>query len=1312
MKGFILLCLLLSSSIGLAASDEAIEWSSVEYQQIFGDFDGDGSGDFMIISKAPNYPSKYIPSSDPNSSPDHWIYFDPANQNLVAGDFNNDGKDEILVLSQTLEGHYLYVDQNLQLLANEDGLKVKGYREDRQIAFSHLYAADFNGDSSSDLLAYDENLHEFVIFHNKNKSKKIKFAFKDQLSLQNSSRFEPFISDFDADGNDDIALFSSMPDGESYVAFSSKKGRFKKAEFENITPYLGGEDWNVHEYSIINWWDEQANERLILRLQNGVGGIDEEGNELTGIEGQSQSPGLGLLDEIAQECQHLAYSPVRKEVYPSCGPSQGEASANNGKITVRSDHLRAREICHIPYSAPIERQAMASRQGIETQSFGCGEPQFPPSAPSSYPSVNGGSYHAVNTSYTVSMGAVSGAVFYQLYESRSNSNYSLVYSGSGTSVSRSMASYGHVYYKYRACNFNGCSAYSPYRRIYVYTNPGGPNNVSASTASLFAGGSSTISWTKAGGIIPSGYYVVRETNAAGSTKWLTQITAGSGSSYSYTVYPSGAPGSFSYRVQACNPSVGCGGSRSTNVTLNNRAPSADNESTSVNEQSSKTINVLSGDYDPDGHSLTISGYTQPSRGTVSCAGSNCTYTGTQNLSSNSSDSFQYTISDGYGGTDTATVSITLINQKEGTVSKPVISPTGRVFDNSQSISISTSTSGSAIYYTTNGSNPTTASTRYTGAFTITTDKTIKAIATKADYYNSAIDTEVFNRNYAPVAVNNTLSVPEDGSASVNVILNDSDPDGDELSVILVGTASHGSVSSNSSSVTYSPNANYCGNDSFTYVVSDGRLTDQATVSVSVNCGNDRPTISAIANQNINEDSSTGSIAFTVSDTDNSASSLGISFLSSNTALVQNSASKIVIGGSGSNRTVKVIPQPNTFGTTTITLTVSDGALTASRSFTVSVASVNDVPVVTPLAPNQNQSFSSTEAVIAKAQASDIDSSIAGIQFKLGNGSWTQDSSAPYEYNFGSLSAGAHTLYYRAKDSHNAFSSNKSISISVGNIPSASITSPAANQVFAASDSITVSASASDADGSITQVEFSLNGGVWQIDSSAPYSRNFGSLASGSHSVSVRAKDNSGYYSNAVTRNFSVAANQAPSASISSPSNGQQMVQSGALTVSASASDSDGSISRVEFRLNSGAWQSDTSAPYSYNFGSFALGEHTIQVRSRDNQGAYSTTQSVSVTIKPPVTDVTIVSGGSTGSFDVTWVQISGTTEYRIEEKVGSGSWTLIDTISSGLSKPFNNKPAQTYQYRVKACAGTSNCSDYSAMKSITVELELGQCPVP
>jgi uncharacterized repeat protein (TIGR01451 family) len=190
-------------------------------------------------------------------------------------------------------------------------------------------------------------------------------------------------------------------------------------------------------------------------------------------------------------------------------------------------------------------------------------------------------------------------------------------------------------------------------------------------------------------------------------------------------------------------------------------------------------------------------------------------------------------------------------------------------------------------------------------------------------------------NASPVAQDDTASTSEDTAVTVDVLGNDTDPNGDALYVAFVGAPSNGTASTDGVTVTYTPTANWNGIDVFTYTVSDtGNLTDNATVTVTVSPVNDPPTISEIPDQVIYENESTGPITFTIGDLETPPAELTLSGESSNAALVPNT--HIVFGGLEATRTVIITPTANLVGTSTITITVDDGSDTADESFALTV----------------------------------------------------------------------------------------------------------------------------------------------------------------------------------------------------------------------------------------------------------------------------------------------------------------------------------------------------------------------------------------
>jgi hypothetical protein len=138
-----------------------------------------------------------------------------------------------------------------------------------------------------------------------------------------------------------------------------------------------------------------------------------------------------------------------------------------------------------------------------------------------------------------------------------------------------------------------------------------------------------------------------------------------------------------------------------------------------------------------------------------------------------------------------------------------------------------------------------------------------------------------------------------------------------------------------------------GECTITVTASDGEDTGSTAFTVRVTTVNSAPTISAIGNRTIDEDTAagTGPIAFTVEDEETGAAGLAVTVDNGNPALCTTT-----LGGAGEDRTISVVPAPDGFGSCAISVDVSDGESLVSASFTVNVTAVNDAPVLAPLQP--------------------------------------------------------------------------------------------------------------------------------------------------------------------------------------------------------------------------------------------------------------------------------------------------------------------------------------------------------------------------
>ena len=179
------------------------------------------------------------------------------------------------------------------------------------------------------------------------------------------------------------------------------------------------------------------------------------------------------------------------------------------------------------------------------------------------------------------------------------------------------------------------------------------------------------------------------------------------------------------------------GSAINTVPLNSIvAPYATSQPVTTPTNTPKAITLAGADLDG---TIVSYAYTQPAHGTVTGTGPNVTYTPAAGYSGN--DSFTFTVTDNVGAPSTE-AAIVLISVGESTqCAAPTFSPAPGTYGSAQSVTISTTTSGASIRYTTDGSTPSdTVGTEYTEPVGIALTTTLKAIACKADMANSSVTT--------------------------------------------------------------------------------------------------------------------------------------------------------------------------------------------------------------------------------------------------------------------------------------------------------------------------------------------------------------------------------------------------------------------------------------------------------------------------------------------------------------------------------------------------------------------------------------------
>ncbi|WP_180336298.1 N,N-dimethylformamidase beta subunit family domain-containing protein [Pontibacter ramchanderi] len=309
---------------------------------------------------------------------------------------------------------------------------------------------------------------------------------------------------------------------------------------------------------------------------------------------------------------------------------------------------------------------------------------------------------------------------------------------------------------------------------------------------------------------------------------------------------------------------------------------------------------------------------------------------------------------------------------------------------------------------------------------------------------------------------------------------------------------------------------------------------------------------------------------------------------------------------------------------------------------------NQPPVVSITAPANNATFTAPASVNIAATASDTDGTVSKVEFFNGSTKLGEDLTSPYTFTWSNVAAGSYTLTARATDNAGAVTTSSAINITVNapanQAPEVAITSPANGAAFISPASFTIQASASDADGTVTKVEFfqgttklgeDINGGDgWSFA--------WSNVSAGNYILTARATDDQGTTSTSTGAGITVndPANNAPSVTIIDPANNSSFTAPATIILTADASDTDGTIAKVEFFSGGTKLGEDLTSPYSYTWGNVPAGSYVITARATDNAGAVTTSSTVSINVTAAA--VPIITAFSPGSGPVgTIVTIAG-----------------------------------------------------------------------
>ena len=638
------------------------------------------------------------------------------------------------------------------------------------------------------------------------------------------------------------------------------------------------------------------------------------------------------------------------------------------------------------------------------------------------------------------------------------------------------------------------------------------------------------------------------------------------------------------------------GSIDITITAQNDIPVADALSVTVAEDSTKTLRLHAVDKEQTNLEYRVVLY--PQHGTLSGTAPDLIYTPDANY--NGSDSFTYVANDGTADSSAATVTLTVTAVND----RPTVNDMALSTAEESALSLTLQGSdadGDNLSYTIvtqpqhgtlSGTAPDltyTPHANYNGSDSFS----YKASDGKLDSLNGTVRISVGAVNDAPTADAKTVVTDEDSVTTIT--LSGSDADGDSLSYIVVSQPQHGSLSGTAPDLTYTPNADYSGSDSFTYKTNDGSVDSTiATVTITVNSVNDAP-IAYAGTYATTEDHN---ITMLLSGEDKEGSPL--------TYRIVNIPQHGILSGTAPALTYT--PHANYNGSDSFTYIVNDGALdSVPVTVTINITSVNDAPTADAKTVAIDEDSVTTITLSGSDADGDSLSYIVVSQPQHGSLSGTAPA---LTYTPDADYSGSDSFTYKTNDG-SVDSALATVSITVNPLNDAPIIIPQGTVTLDEESSATITLLASDVDGDPLTYQIDQNpshGTLSAIDANGKLTYTPYSGYHGSDSFSYHVSDAT---VRSASQSIDIVVQSVNDVPIADAGADITAVEGNVVTLDASASRDDGSIVSYEWKENGASLGTGVSL----HKRDWSIGTHTVVLTVTDNDGA-TATDSVVVTITP------------------------------------------------------------------------------------------------
>ena len=327
------------------------------------------------------------------------------------------------------------------------------------------------------------------------------------------------------------------------------------------------------------------------------------------------------------------------------------------------------------------------------------------------------------------------------------------------------------------------------------------------------------------------------------------------------------------------------------------------------------------------------------------------------------------------------------------------------------------------------------------------------------------------------------------------------------------------------------------------------------------------------------------------------------------------------------------------------------------------------PTVTLVTPLNGATFMAPANITLTALAVDPEGRLANVKFYANDALIGSTSTVPQTFTWSSVAAGSYTLKAVATDADGGTTTSAPVSITVQGAsnepPTVALTAPANGATFTAPATITVTASASDPENRLARVDFYRGSTQLGSATASPYAFTWSAVAAGSYTLTAVATDADGGTTTSAPVSVTVQAppNQPPTVALTAPANGATFTAPATITVTASASDPENRLARVDFYSGSTLVGSDTGSPYSFVWSSVPAGSYTLTAVAVDADGATAASAAVNIT-------VTVVQAATRVAFTASTDHDTVVTSYLLEVFASGADVNTASPIASkDLGKP-------------------------------------------